>query len=110
MLMRPARSTRRPTTFFLGCAPSWGATSPSITSRDATLQLEASDRRHVAERLVLPLVVVVDHPDVQGALHVFDRVEGVLGEEALAKRPVETLHLACCGRRIGGGEEVADPV
>ncbi len=35
-------------------------------------QLEAADRRHVAEGLMLPLVVVVGDPDLESSLHLFD--------------------------------------
>lgn len=43
--------------------------------KPAAKELEPPDRRDVAERLVLALVVVVDHPGVEGILRLGDVVK-----------------------------------
>jgi hypothetical protein len=73
-------------------------------------ELEAADRGHVADPLVLPVVVVVPHPPVECLLGLLHRGEGGSSEELLAHRLVQPLDLPRGGRRVGGGEEVADPV
>ena len=66
-------------------------------------QLEAPDRRHVTQGLMLPVVVVVGHPHIQGRLHLVDRIEALVGEELLAHGLVQALDLAGGGWRIGCG-------
>jgi hypothetical protein len=51
------------------------------------------DRRHIAQGLMLPLVVVVDDPDIESGLALLDRVEALLTEELLAHRLVQGLTL-----------------
>jgi hypothetical protein len=57
-------------------------------------QLEAADRRDVAEALVLALVVVVGDPGIEGSLHVIDRIEARVREGLLSHRLVQALDLA----------------
>lgn len=73
-------------------------------------ELEAPDGRLVAQGLMLSLVVVVDDPDIESGLALFGRLEALLREELLSHRLVQPLDLARRGRRIGGGEEMTDPV
>ncbi len=73
-------------------------------------EFEALDRWHVAQGLVFPLAVVVGDPDVESSLELLDGLEALVGEELLAHRLVQALDLAGRRRRIGRGQEVADPV
>src|SRR5438876_10734594 len=111
MLMRPARSTLRATVGAVGAGSPSPAASGSIDlGRDPLEELEAPDRRHVADPLVFTLEVVVGHPGVQLGLSLLDRAEPTTVEQLRAHRLAQPLDLAGGGGRVGGGEEVADAV
>ena len=59
---------------------------------------------------MLSLVVVVDHPGIQGSLRLIDRLEAVLRRELLAHGLVEALDLSCGGLRIGAVRMCFDAV
>lgn len=73
-------------------------------------QLEAAQRWHVTDRLMVAVGVVGLDPCIEGVLCVVDRLEAMLSEEVLAQRAMQSLDLPGRGRRVRGGEDVLDAV
>jgi hypothetical protein len=111
MLMRPARSTLRPT---VRLSEHGVPLDRSIRIDDLgggpRHELEAPDRWDVPDPLVLPLEVVVGDPSVERCLRVLDRSGPPPREKLGAHRLVQPLDLASGGRRVRGGEDMADAV
>ena len=110
--MRPARSARRPR-----CGPLVGGASnrrredrrSSAATRSE--ELEAPDRGHVANRLMLPSrgCSRTTHRSSSACASAIE-AEAPAIEQFPAHRLVQPLDLARGGRRVRGGQEVADPV